>query len=407
MKTLILIFAAVIIFFPSKAQVGIGTTTPNNSAALEIKDTAKGLLIPRMTMAQRLAIQNPAEGLMVYQKDSTKGFWHFDGVQWRNIYSSSYSNSVGGKNKIIIADSVTNAQAQAILASDFGPNTQEIYVYSCPLLTTLNLSMFTSTTNILITDNPVLGSVNLSNLKTCAGHIYFSNCPALISVNFASLENVFFNKNASDVAVLISKTHITNLNFPALKKANGSVFIDSNPFTSAINFPVLKDITNLYITFNLSLSNLSVPLLNNCDYLYMDSNPSGFFSALSFPSLISIGSFYINRMPNLATLNFPVLTKFTGVHVPDHSLISIVQSCPSLANIEFGNLVQFSNDALWVNAKLPSEGVNYLLSKFVSITPSLVGKGFDFRMTPLAPPTGQGITDKATLISHGNSVQTN
>ncbi|MFT3910627.1 MAG: hypothetical protein QM737_14470 [Ferruginibacter sp.] len=121
MKILLSILSGLTIFISSNAQVGIGTTTPNNLAALEIQDTARGLLIPRLTMVQRLAIQSPPEGLMVYQKDSTKGFWHFDGVQWRNIYSSSYTNSVGGKNKIIIVDSVTNAQAQAIIASDFGP----------------------------------------------------------------------------------------------------------------------------------------------------------------------------------------------------------------------------------------------------------------------------------------------
>jgi len=71
-------------------NIGIGTNTPHASAALEIQDTSKGILIPRMTMAQRTAIQNPAEGLMVYQTDSTKGFWYFDGFKWsdfRNIVS--------------------------------------------------------------------------------------------------------------------------------------------------------------------------------------------------------------------------------------------------------------------------------------------------------------------------------
>jgi hypothetical protein len=63
-------------------SVGIKTTAPSASAALEIKDTTRGILIPRMTMAQRNAIQNPAEGLMVYQTDSTKGYWYWDGSLW-------------------------------------------------------------------------------------------------------------------------------------------------------------------------------------------------------------------------------------------------------------------------------------------------------------------------------------
>jgi hypothetical protein len=54
--TLILFF----ISFNSYSQnIGIGTTAPHPSAALDITDTARGLLIPRMTINQRNAIQNP------------------------------------------------------------------------------------------------------------------------------------------------------------------------------------------------------------------------------------------------------------------------------------------------------------------------------------------------------------
>jgi hypothetical protein len=47
-------------------------------------------------MVQRNAIANPAEGLMVYQTDSAKGFWYWDGGNWRNYISNSviYTGSV-------------------------------------------------------------------------------------------------------------------------------------------------------------------------------------------------------------------------------------------------------------------------------------------------------------------------
>ena len=48
------------------AQVGINTTSPNPSAALDIVSTTQGILIPRMTTVQKTAISNPASGLMVY-----------------------------------------------------------------------------------------------------------------------------------------------------------------------------------------------------------------------------------------------------------------------------------------------------------------------------------------------------
>jgi hypothetical protein len=46
--------------------VGIGTTSPDVSAALDVTATNKGLLIPRMNLQSILAIASPARGLMVY-----------------------------------------------------------------------------------------------------------------------------------------------------------------------------------------------------------------------------------------------------------------------------------------------------------------------------------------------------
>lgn len=57
------------------AQTGIGTTTPDASAKLEINSTNKGFLTPRMTSAQRTAISSPANGLIVYQTDGVTGFY--------------------------------------------------------------------------------------------------------------------------------------------------------------------------------------------------------------------------------------------------------------------------------------------------------------------------------------------
>lgn len=66
--TLILaIFAANLLLAQS---VGIGTTNPNSSAQLDITSTTKGLLIPRMTGAQRNAIPSAPAGLMVIQTNT-------------------------------------------------------------------------------------------------------------------------------------------------------------------------------------------------------------------------------------------------------------------------------------------------------------------------------------------------
>lgn len=64
-----------IISWQFHAQTGIGTTTPNTSAKLEVAATDKGFLLPRMTAAQRAAIITPANGLLIFQTDATTGFY--------------------------------------------------------------------------------------------------------------------------------------------------------------------------------------------------------------------------------------------------------------------------------------------------------------------------------------------
>ncbi len=66
-----------------RAQVGINTTgaTPHSSAMLDVVSTAKGVLVPRMTSAQRDAIFSPATGLMVYVT-TDNNFYYYNGTAW-------------------------------------------------------------------------------------------------------------------------------------------------------------------------------------------------------------------------------------------------------------------------------------------------------------------------------------
>lgn len=57
-------------------NVGIGTTTPNPNAILEMQSTSQGVLVPRMTTVQRNAIAAPTEGLLVYDIDVNCFFFY-------------------------------------------------------------------------------------------------------------------------------------------------------------------------------------------------------------------------------------------------------------------------------------------------------------------------------------------
>jgi hypothetical protein len=66
-------------------NVGIGTTTPDNSAILDLSSNTKGLLLPRMSLQERTSISDPAKGLMVYQTNLISGLYIYDGTSWSTI----------------------------------------------------------------------------------------------------------------------------------------------------------------------------------------------------------------------------------------------------------------------------------------------------------------------------------
>ena len=68
------------------AQVAINTTgaQPDASSQLDVSSNGKGILMPRMTTAQRTGISSPALGLLVF--DTDKGtFMFYDGSKWRAL----------------------------------------------------------------------------------------------------------------------------------------------------------------------------------------------------------------------------------------------------------------------------------------------------------------------------------
>jgi hypothetical protein len=65
-------------------NVGIGTSSPNNSAKVEISSTTQGFLPPRMTQAQRNALSSPVAGLQIYNTTLNKPNY-YNGTEWINF----------------------------------------------------------------------------------------------------------------------------------------------------------------------------------------------------------------------------------------------------------------------------------------------------------------------------------
>jgi uncharacterized protein (TIGR02145 family) len=105
----------------SYAQVGINTNTPDASSALEIESTTGGILIPRMTEAQRDAIVSPASGLMIYQTNETSGFYFYNGTLWTKIDGVAGPQGPAGSQGPAGTDGADGAQGPAGAAGPVGP----------------------------------------------------------------------------------------------------------------------------------------------------------------------------------------------------------------------------------------------------------------------------------------------
>jgi len=90
MKQFYTLLAAVLFTATTFAQVGINIETPDASAALDITSTTGGLLVPRMTAAERDAI-TATQGLIIFCTDCASG----EGDLQVKL-TSSWKSTIGG-----------------------------------------------------------------------------------------------------------------------------------------------------------------------------------------------------------------------------------------------------------------------------------------------------------------------
>ena len=162
--SLLIAFLAMMISHPIHAQVGIGTTTPDASAVLDIQSSSndKGVLIPRMTQAQRNAISSPATGLMIFQTDGNVGFYFYDGSSWESFgeVKTVNGNSPAADGNVTLTFLATQTGTQAQRAATASPTdglvhivtgdptpseNDKVYIYSTGLASWTLSSGFTDT----------------------------------------------------------------------------------------------------------------------------------------------------------------------------------------------------------------------------------------------------------------------
>ena len=89
LKTVLTLFIINFLFCITNAQISINEdgASPDASAILDVKSSDKGVLVPRMNSTARNNINNPANGLLVYDT-TTNSFWYFT-TAWVEISSDN------------------------------------------------------------------------------------------------------------------------------------------------------------------------------------------------------------------------------------------------------------------------------------------------------------------------------
>jgi hypothetical protein len=112
MKLIVTIFLSCVFSPYVSGQVGIGTSNPDPSAALDVSSDSKGLLVPHMTRSQRLGIDKPATGLLIYQQDDSTGFYYNAGTpdapNWLNLSAYVLQQNINTNGKWISPDGEDN-----------------------------------------------------------------------------------------------------------------------------------------------------------------------------------------------------------------------------------------------------------------------------------------------------------
>ncbi len=200
----------------------------------------------------------------------------------------------------------------------------------------------------------------------------------LLSVPYALYANSAGNSSSQGKPSIYLTGDITNAEAAAriasqLGPVTENIYIQNTTQLTTVDLSAMEYAADIRIEDNNVLTSINLSGLKEC-YVYLRIYGNPLLTNVSFPALTNsrYNDIYLN--PLLTTISFPALTNSRNIGLGGNAL--------SIATI------------------------NALLNKMLSVLPS-TGKYIDLSgQTPLAPPSGQGIIDKQTLIDAGNSVYT-
>lgn len=365
----------------------------------------------------------------------------------------------GGKTYLILTGDITDAQASAKIAAEVGPNTQIVLIQNTTTLTSVSLPNFSELVSLKIENNDLLASVEFPDLARTFGDIEILNNPQLLTVSFPLLEEISSSGNGLNISDNYS---LTSLSFPLLQRSKIQVTANalgavsfpslqtaltvnvSNNALSSLDLSALVNCSNMTFDGNYNMTSLDLSSITSIDYLQVLNNSVlsdftatnlttlGRFSAIynnsaitsiDFSNLTSIGlpfSVYNNALlqdilvPNLTTITTTGISdlvihdnpQLTSLSSPISGDVTVsIHDNLAMTSLSLPNITVVGMNCDLNNNLFPSSQINALLAQLAA-QPLFSGMVINMYQSVAAPPSGQGITDKATLSSNGNTVLT-
>ena len=215
--------------------------------------------------------------------------------------------------------------------------------------------------------------------------------------------------------VSFSGPAITTFDLPLLRIVGTNFTLNGMPLLTAINLPSLETVLGSFGIGQLgvmtSVTSLSIPNLKRIGGTFQVSGLNAAFTSFSAPSVIYFGgNLTLLNNPGLATVSCPKVILYDAnlsFQTGNGNLASVVLGTPGTLQKITGSTLNISGQ------KLDAASVNGILALLVSLDgtngTTLWGTGQTVNLSggTSAAPSGQGITDKATLVGRGATVTTN
>ncbi len=238
--------------FAQGVGVNADNSNPDASAILDVKSTTQGMLIPRMTQAQRNLIATPATGLLVYQTDVTAGFYFYNGSAWTSLSSGTTDASALTTGTLANARLSTSVTTQG---NTFNGNTQLVQTTAVGALPAISGANLTNLNGSNISSGTI-ADARLSTSVTTQGNTFNGNAQlvqttaggALPAISGANLTNL----NGSNV----SSGTVADARLSANVTTQGNTFNGNTQLVQTTAGGALPTISGANLT-NLNGSNIS------------------------------------------------------------------------------------------------------------------------------------------------------